>query len=60
MKEYTALNPTVYSFESQKADVIYTKVLQTGIRIKKYVVGIRSFNHEVYIAKTHKIALAAY
>ena len=38
----------------------YNTVSQTGISMKTYVVGIRSLNHEVYIAKTNKIALTAY
>jgi len=78
MKEFTASNPKVYSFEgvnecSQKLKGVskvvvkkeiqhndYNNVLKTGQVIKKDVVGIRSFNHQLYTVKTNKTALTSY
>ena len=78
MKEFTALNPKVYSFEgvnesSKKLKGVskvvvkkeiqhndYNNVLKTGQVIKKDVVGIRSFNHQLYTVKTNKTALTSY
>ena len=78
MKEFTALNPKVYSFESAKecskklkgiSKVVvkkeithsdYNDVLETGKKISRDVVSIRSFEHQLYTVKTHKTALTAY
>ena len=38
----------------------YKNVMTTGDSIKKDVVGIRSFNHQLYTVKTNKTALTAY
>ena len=78
MKEFTALNPKVYSFEGMHENAKklkgvskvvvkkeikhkdYNNVLATGESIKKDVVGIRSFNHQLYTIKTNKTALTSY
>ena len=78
MKEFIALNPKVYSFESVhenckklkgvskvvvKKEIThgdYNKVLETGESIKRDIVGIRSFEHQLYTVKTNKTALTAY
>jgi hypothetical protein len=78
MKEFIALNPKVYSFESEhecskklkgiskvvvKKEIThndYNKVLTTGNNIKRDVVSIRSFDHQLYTVKTNKTALTTY
>jgi hypothetical protein len=78
MKEFTALNPKVYSFQGVhenakklkgvskvvvKKEIThqdYKHVLQSGESIKKNVVGIRSFEHQLYTVKTNKTALTTY
>ena len=77
-KEFTALNPKVYSFEgvnenakklkgvskvvvkNQITHNDYNNVLADGKSIKRDVVGLRSFNHQVYTVKTNKTALTPY
>lgn len=78
MKEFTALNPKVYSFESAhecskklkgiskvvvKKEIThadYNNVLETGKKLNRDVVSIRSFEHQLYTVKTNKTALTAY
>jgi hypothetical protein len=86
MKEFTALNPKVYSFKNVShpdfengkdnfkklkgiSKVVvkkeikhtdYNTVLETGKSVKKDVIGIRSFNHQLYTVKTNKTALTSY
>ena len=78
MRELVALNPKVYSFESETENAKklkgvskvvvkkeiqhsnYHKVLTSGESIKKDVVGIRSFQHQLYTVKTSKTALTSY
>ena len=38
----------------------YVEVFKTNKCIKKDVIGIRSFGHEIYTYKTNKIALTSY
>ena len=86
IKEFTALNPTVYSiihhnmqdsvyhedYNTKKLKGIskavvknnikhedYNTVLNTNISIKRDVVGIRSFQHQLYTYKQNKSKLPA-
>ncbi len=89
IKEFTALNPKVYSFVHHKWDkdknkyddnhnkktlkgiskaVVkkdinndnYLEVLKTNEPIKKEVVGIRSFNHQLFTVQQNKVALTSW
>ena len=75
MKEFTALNPKVYSFEgvhenAKKLKGVSRVVVKKEIKhkdynnvlesIKTYVVGTGSFNHHLYTIKTNKTALKSY